>query len=331
MKEMKGKRKDRKFGMGFINTGAKAIFADTGANKTYLEKCQHLLKDEALRALLDIEAPAEQGRFKGSIIGKDVFIGEEVEIEEGVVVLGHAVINKGKLQSRAVVINSLVDELYAEGGSLTYVVYAPGEKIYVAKGNLVTDVFIKRECYLDIAHKVGDAQTYTMVSNERDFKKRRTIGRVWIEGDNIKLPFNHLQGEVIKGGKSILLEGNIRVHVPIDIDSNALLDVFRVTGRKVEEVIEGEQRRVVDIDDWGVFGRVFTVGDKAKKQVRDDSLLRGFEVLASYREEFERVLEAIKEVRVMRIILVMTMVFTRMDLVFIKNKISFIPVNFTTA
>src|SRR3989338_4274193 len=131
-----------------------------------------------------IPAPETEGRFKGSIIGKDVVIGKEVMVEEGVVIQGKVVITRGRINKGAVIINAIIDNLEAGEDSLTYNVDEPKGSILVLKRNLVSDVFIKRKVYLFPSGICTlEGCTYDIVTQDakNPSKSPRILGRVVIK------------------------------------------------------------------------------------------------------------------------------------------------------
>ncbi|RKY38053.1 MAG: hypothetical protein DRP72_02535, partial [Candidatus Omnitrophota bacterium] len=128
-------RLKRKYGFGFVDTGKDALFADTGGYRVYYDNLQLLFTHPALRYVMDVTIKDNR------IIGKNVKLGEDVEVEEGVILLGKVNINKGKIEKGAVVINSKINELYAQPESMTVAVQEPN-KLIAQKGKLTSDVFI---------------------------------------------------------------------------------------------------------------------------------------------------------------------------------------------
>jgi len=121
---------------GFISTGEKAIFGDTGSHDTHYRYFQELFTNASLQHVMGV-SPVE-----GKIIGENVRLGEGVVVEEGAILLGHCYIERGIISSGAVVTNTFAEEIDAERGSMTMGAYQPSGTLLSRTGNLTSDVFI---------------------------------------------------------------------------------------------------------------------------------------------------------------------------------------------
>ncbi len=160
--ELAQKIKER-ISLGFVDTGAKAIFADTGNNESFYGMVQELFEDETLRALLGIELRG------GALIGKEVELGKEVEVEAGAAVLGRSRILRGRIERGAVVIDVAAENLIARKGSMLMSVeqLSRGE-LEAREGQLISDVFVKEggkvrvvsDVSLGVKDKIGDINVW---------------------------------------------------------------------------------------------------------------------------------------------------------------------------
>jgi len=101
------------------------------------KEIRKLFKNAVLRNSLGIE-------LKGGILwGKEVELGENVQVEKGAAILGKTKILKGKIEKSAMVIDCIVQEIEAKSKSMLFLVeQLDEEKVKVEKEQFLTDLII---------------------------------------------------------------------------------------------------------------------------------------------------------------------------------------------
>ncbi len=126
--------------MGFIDTGRNGMNVHIGDNRGYRDAARRLFEDPALRELMGVSIDEKTG----AILGKDVRLGKEVQVDVGAVILGRTEIDSGNVASGAVIIDSRIHRLHAATGSLVAAVEEKGEDVLEAsKDEIVCDVRLK--------------------------------------------------------------------------------------------------------------------------------------------------------------------------------------------
>jgi len=101
------------------------------------EKIKKLFKNAVLRNSLGIE-------LKGGILwGKEVKLGENIQVEKGAAILGKTKILKGKIEKSAIVIDCLIQEIEAKSKSMLFLVeQLDEEKVKAEKEQFLADLII---------------------------------------------------------------------------------------------------------------------------------------------------------------------------------------------
>ena len=101
------------------------------------EKIKKLFKNSELRNSLGIE-------LKGGILwGKEVELGENIQVEKGAAILGKTRILKGKIEKSAIIIDCIIQEVEAKSKSMLFLVEQLDEKkVKTEKEQFLTDLII---------------------------------------------------------------------------------------------------------------------------------------------------------------------------------------------
>ena len=111
--------------------------SDYNRTQELREKIKKLFKHSALRNSLGIE-------LKGGILwGKEVELGEDIQVEKGAAILGKTKILKGKIEKSAIVIDCIIQEIEAKPKSMLFLVeQLDEEKVKAKKEQFLTDLII---------------------------------------------------------------------------------------------------------------------------------------------------------------------------------------------
>jgi len=106
----------------------------------YYNMAMEAFSDPILRQTLEAELR------NGALIGREVELGEDVTVERGAVILGKTKILKGRVRTRAVVIDCVVQALQARSDSLLFQIEQLNQQVVVSQqGQLLTDIVIMDE------------------------------------------------------------------------------------------------------------------------------------------------------------------------------------------
>ncbi|MBM3244336.1 MAG: NAD-dependent epimerase/dehydratase family protein, partial [Candidatus Omnitrophica bacterium] len=127
---------------GFIDTGRDTFYLHVGYNFGFRDGLKLLFCDLAFRELMNVRIDSRTG----AIIGSDAKLAKDVIVGPGAVILGRTELERGRVASGALVMDSRVRQIEAEPDSWTIAVEEKSDLVvYVRRGEILSDARIKEE------------------------------------------------------------------------------------------------------------------------------------------------------------------------------------------